>query len=258
MTTTARDFLALGTARWLLRDLTVAMGHADALDHESLTRELLAGAHAWQIGDWASAVNRLRAGFEVLTQARERFYPVDAYLIDLCLLDPAMPAGVLADPLESPVAISFIAQAQAIENQALHDPQRHGRAAAGDQRRLGRRGGRHLFRGRRPALAAGVDPLAVPAGTRGLSRSPRRSQRRDLRAPAVWPVTPSSRRSPNGSDFGYALHMGFDAGRFPIRPETKRLWESPDGSSSRRCCGRRWRPTGRRRGGLCPGGWRRR
>ena len=31
--------------------------------------------------------------------------------------------------------------------------------------------------------------------------------------------------------FRYALHMGFDAGRFPIRPETKRLWESPDGSS---------------------------
>ncbi len=31
--------------------------------------------------------------------------------------------------------------------------------------------------------------------------------------------------------FRYALHLGFDAGRFPIRAETKRLWESPDGSS---------------------------
>ena len=102
MTNAARDFLALGTVRWMLRDLTIAMGHADELDHESLTRELLAGAHAWRIGDWPSAVNRLRAAFEVLTQARERFYPVDAYLIDLCLLDPAMPAGVLADPLEKP------------------------------------------------------------------------------------------------------------------------------------------------------------
>ena len=53
----------------------------------------MAGAHGWQIGDWAGAVNRLRAGFEVLTQARERFYPVDAYLIDICLLDPAMPGA---------------------------------------------------------------------------------------------------------------------------------------------------------------------
>ena len=31
--------------------------------------------------------------------------------------------------------------------------------------------------------------------------------------------------------FRYALHMGFDAGKFPIPAETKRLWESPDGSS---------------------------
>ena len=29
----------------------------------------------------------------------------------------------------------------------------------------------------------------------------------------------------------YAMHMAFDAGRFPMRPETKRLWEGPDGSS---------------------------
>ena len=31
--------------------------------------------------------------------------------------------------------------------------------------------------------------------------------------------------------FRFALHLGFDAGRFPIRAETKRLWESPDGSN---------------------------
>ena len=57
------------------------------LDRESLSRELPSGAHAWQLGDRQAATNRLRAGFELLTQARERFYPVDAYLIDLCLLD---------------------------------------------------------------------------------------------------------------------------------------------------------------------------
>ena len=69
------------------------MGHADGLDCESLTREVLAGACAWQIGRPPTAENRLRAAFELLTQARERFYPVDAYLIDLCLVDPACRAG---------------------------------------------------------------------------------------------------------------------------------------------------------------------
>ena len=98
MANAARDFLAFGTVRWILRDLTIAMGHSDSIDYESLVRELLAGAHEWRIGDWSSAVNRLRAAFENLTQARERYYPVDAYLIDLCLIDPAMKEGVLERP----------------------------------------------------------------------------------------------------------------------------------------------------------------
>ena len=138
------------------------MGHSDTIDYESLTRELLAGAHQWRIDDWASAVNRLRAAFEILTQARERFYPVDAYLIDLCLIDPAMTEGVLADPLGRPIAISFVMPAQAIENQALHDPERVACAAAGNQRRLGRCCRRHVCRGGRRSHAARVDPLAIP------------------------------------------------------------------------------------------------
>ena len=108
MIAVALDFLALGATHWLLRDLATAMGHEGAINHQALTREILAGADAWQGCDRSTAVNRLRAGFEVLTQARERFYPVDAYLVDLCLLDPAMPGGVLAGPLDSHVAISFL------------------------------------------------------------------------------------------------------------------------------------------------------
>src|SRR5262249_13627610 len=76
----ADDFLSMGTTRWMVRDLAIAMGHADAINHQALSREVLAGADAWQACDRTTATNRLRAGFEVLTQARERFYPVDAYL----------------------------------------------------------------------------------------------------------------------------------------------------------------------------------
>ena len=194
----------------------------------------------------------------MLTQARERFYPVDAYLIDLCLLDPAMPAGVLADPLERPVAISFIVPAQAIENQALHDPAARGRAAAGDHRRLGRRRRRHVLRGGRPALAAGVDPLAVPPRGRGLSAhlDDRNVETFARRRFGLYPQLPQIAKR---FGFRFALHMGFDAGRFPIRAETKRLWESPDGSSLESLL----RPplaADRAVAGLaaCPGGWPRR
>ena len=54
-TSAALDFLALGTARWWLRDLTIGMGHIEVLDVESLTREALSGAHAWQTGDRPAA-----------------------------------------------------------------------------------------------------------------------------------------------------------------------------------------------------------
>jgi alpha-mannosidase len=230
MTTTALDFLALGTVRWLLRDTTIAMGHADGLDHDSLTRELLSGAHAWQIGDWAGAVNRVRAAFEVLTQARERFYPVDAYLIDLCLIDPAMGAGVLADPLASPVAISFIAPGQAIENQALHDPARlaalrqaindgwvdvaGGTYSEAEDPLLPLESALWQFRRASVAYRAHLDDRSVETFAR--------------RRFGLYTQLPQLARR---SGFRFAVHLGFDAGRFPVRSETKRLWESPDGSS---------------------------
>ena len=230
MTTSAQVFLALGTVRWMLRELTVAMGHADALDHDSLTRELLAGAHDWQIGDWASAVNRLRAGFEVMTQARERFYPVDAYLLDLCLLDPAVPAGSIAESLGNPIAISFIAQAQAIENLALHDPQRLAalRQAITD-------GWADVAGG---TYSEEEDPL-LPLESilwqfrRGndVYRTHLDDRNAETFARRRFGLFTQLPQFAKRFGFHFALHLALDAGRFPVPAETKRLWESPDGSS---------------------------
>ncbi len=126
------DYLALGAAWWWLRDLTTAMGHPDCLDHESLRREVLNGARAWQSGDMTAATSRLRAAFELLTQARERFYPVDAYILDLCLLDPSLPTGSLADALGSRTPVTFLGPARGIEALAARDPERLQRLCDGD------------------------------------------------------------------------------------------------------------------------------
>jgi alpha-mannosidase len=230
MVNAAHDFLAFGTVRWMLRDLTIAMGHSDSIDYESLVRELLAGAHEWRIGDWSSAINRLRSAFENLTQARERYYPVDAYLIDLCLIDAAMKEGVLAGPLERPIAISFLLSAQAIENQAMHDPQRVAalRQAINDGW-ADVAGGTYaeaedlllplesiLWQFRR-----GGEVYRLHLDDRSVETYARRRFGLHTRVPQI------AKRF----GFRYALHMGFDAGKFPIPAETKRLWESPDGGS---------------------------
>jgi alpha-mannosidase len=226
----AGDYLALGTVQWMLHDLTVGMSHADALDRESLTRELLAGAGAWQSGDWTGAVNRLRAAFEILTQARERFYPVDAYIIDLCLLDPSLPAGVLAAPLADAVPISFLAQAQAIENQGLRDPERLARL-----RQAISDGWADVAGG---TYAEAEDPLLPLESILWQFRHGGEVYRAHLddrnvetyarRRFALYTHLPQIAKR---FGFSYALHLGFDAGRFPVVPQTKRLWESPEGSS---------------------------
>jgi alpha-mannosidase len=230
MISVAADFLALGITRWLLRDLAISMGHPDAINLQALGREALAGADAWQMCDRATAVNRLRAGFEVLTQARERFYPVDAYLVDLCLLDPALPAGVLADPLEQHVAITFIAPAQAIETQASRDP-----AALETVRQAITEGWVDIAGG----AYAEVEDLLLPLESifwqfrRGTEVYRAHLEERSVETCArrrfgLYSQLPQIARR---FGFRYAYHMGFDAGRFPIRAEPKRLWESPDGTS---------------------------
>jgi alpha-mannosidase len=230
MKAVANDFLALGTTNWLLHDLAIAMGHADAINHEALTREVLAGADAWQICDRPTAINRLRAGFEVLTQARERFYPVDAYLVDLCLLDPAMPAGVLAGPLECHVAVTLLAPAQAIENQANQDPDQIAAVCeAITEGWLDIAGGTYT---EAKDLVSPVESILWQFRKGGqVYRTYLQERNVETYARRRFGLYTQLPQFAKRFGFRFALHMGFDAGRFPIRSEVKRLWESPDGSS---------------------------
>ncbi|MBY0395901.1 MAG: glycosyl hydrolase family 38, partial [Thermoleophilia bacterium] len=206
------------------------MSHADGLDHDALARETLAGAAAWATGDANTARNRLRAAFEVLTQARERFYPVDAYVIDLCLVDPAMPAGALRGPLEAKTPITFLAPARAIEAQAGLDPDTlatlreaitegwadvvGGAYGEADEPLLPLESVLWQFRRGGEAYRAHLDGRNVETVAR--------------RRFGLYPMLPQIARR---FGFRFALHMGFDAGKFPIRPEAKRLWEGPEHSN---------------------------
>ncbi len=224
------DFLALGAARWWLVDLTIGMSHADTIDYDALTREALIAARSWAEGDTPAAKNRLRAAFEVLTQARERLYPVDAYLLDICLLDPASRPEELADSLASRTAFTLLAPARAIENVAERDPDRIAalRTAIDE-------GWADIIGG---AYGEVDEPLLPLPSVLWQFRKAGEVYREHLegrnvetlarRRFGLYPQLPQFARR---FGFRYALHLGFDAGKFPIRPEMKRLWESPDGSS---------------------------
>lgn len=225
----ALDFLALGTLKWWLRDLTIAMGHADCLDVVSLTREVLAGARAWAAGDWPTASNRLRAAFEIMTQARERFYPVDAYMIDVCLLDLNAPAGALLPSLEARAPVSFLAPGRAIENQAARDPEAMARLRlAIDEGWVDVAGG---------AYGEPDEPLRPLTSVLWQFRRAYWTYRHHLddravetlarRRSGLYPLLPQIAKR---FGFRFAVHWALDGGGFAIPAESKRLWEALDGS----------------------------
>jgi alpha-mannosidase len=225
----ARDFLALGTIHFMLRELTVAMGHADSVDHDGLAAEMMAAAHCWDQTDTAGAINRVRAAFESLSRARERFYPVDAYLIDICLLDRSMASGVLGPALETPVPITFVATAEAISIQAERDPD-----AMSSLRQAIADGWADIAGG---SWDEAEEPLLPLESILWQLKKGAESYRAHLddrtvetfarRRFGLYTQLPQIAKR---FGFRYAVHLGLDAGRFPVYPETKRLWESPDGS----------------------------
>lgn len=226
----ALDFLALGTAKWMLRDLTVAMGHADCLDLDSLTREVLTGAKAWAEGDSAGAKNRLRAAFELLTQARERFYPTDAYVLDFYLLDSGSAPGSLNEALEARVPISVMATGRAVEAFAKADPEAmKALAEAVDE------GWADVIGG--PYTEAD-EPLLPVESVLWQYRHAAEIYRRHLsdrsvetyarRRFGLYPMLPQVARR---FAIRFGLHLALDDGRFPLAPKAKRLWEAPDGTA---------------------------
>lgn len=226
----ARDYLALGSSHWWLRDLTNAMGHVDTLSRPNLLKEAVNGAKAWRSDDPNAATNRLRACFELITEARERFYPLDGYILDLCLLDPATPPGDLASALEHHTPVTLLAPAKAIEVVADREPD--------------------LARQLREAIAEGwadvvggayseVDEPFLPwssiawqfrkgAETYRKHLDDRNVEALGRRRFALYPQLPQVARR-----FGlrFALYGALDAGRFPMPVDSKRQWASPEGST---------------------------
>lgn len=83
-----RDCLALGTCWLSVELLTRHMRNFGNVDEIRFQNRVIGTARAILANDRETAEAHLKAAFEILLEAREQFYPVDSYLIDLCLLIP--------------------------------------------------------------------------------------------------------------------------------------------------------------------------
>ncbi|MBM4074486.1 MAG: hypothetical protein FJ267_02430, partial [Planctomycetes bacterium] len=92
---TVSDFLSLGFC-WLQTELlSRRMRNFGNLDEARLEQRAVAAARAAIDGDRETFEAHIRGSFEILLECRERFYPVECYLLDVCLIA----SGVDCQPL---------------------------------------------------------------------------------------------------------------------------------------------------------------
>lgn len=105
------DFYSLGFCWLQVELLSRHMRNFSNVDEGRLHQKAIAAARAAVADDIETAETHLRGCFELLLEARERFYPVECYLIDLCLTFNDLPADRLIEELGRDVPMSLLATA---------------------------------------------------------------------------------------------------------------------------------------------------
>lgn len=222
------DFLALGSCHLQIELLTRRMHHFTNLDEAHLKREAIAAADAALDDDEAAARTHLRNCFEILLEARERFYPVDCFLIDLCLVVPTLAGEPFAKLLATPRPVNILATALDLETIAKENPGTAERLkAAWDQGTVDVAGGEYT---ERPSPLLPLESMLwdFEQGRRAfakvLGRLPLTWGRRRFGISTIMPQILSRRGYRSG------MHVAFDDGIYPDAEHSKIRWEGCDGT----------------------------
>ncbi len=223
------DFFALGTCRLQLELLTRRMHHYGTSDDAQLRHQVISAAEAAIAGDIAAAEEALNRCFEALTETRERFYPVECYLLDLCLLIPRLADAHLTATLAAPTPVNVLSTAADLDQMLREKPElaeqfRH----AFEANTLDVLGGEWH---ERPVPLIPLTSLlrefekGREAFCRTLGRSPETWARRRYGFSTLVPQILHR--------YGYrgALHVALDDGLYPDTEQSKIRWEGCDGST---------------------------
>jgi len=224
----ADDFMALGLAVLHVELLTRQMRYLSNIDQVHLEREVLAAADTAGAGDVETARTHLAACFEVLVEARERFYPVELYLIDLTLVAHSTLGEPLQRQLSSGGSQNLLLTAHVLEQLVASDPLLHAQL-------------RDLVEAGTVCVAGGEyaeEELPLLPAEQVLENF-RRGQAlfRDLlgASPTVYArrrfgLSPDLPQLLSRQHYIGVVHATLDDGQFPRTPQSKIRWESSDGS----------------------------
>lgn len=225
----AADFLALGLCYLLVELLTRQMRYMSNVDEVHLKNEAVAAARAGMAGDLDTARDRLRNCFDVLTEARERFYPVEAYLVDLVLAAPTTLGAGLQSELADPVAKNLLISGELVEQIGRSQPESlAAMRLALDHQRVTLVGG-EAHEGELPLLPIEAVLAELRRGASAyqaeLDFKPVVFGRRRFGLSPVLPLILSR------LGFEGALHFNLDDGHFPRSGQSKSRWEGLDSSA---------------------------
>ncbi len=225
----AADFLAVGFLYLQVELLTRRMRYMSNIDQANFNQQIVAGATAYVGNDQEETRRRLQNCFDVLAEAREHFYPVDAYLIDVVLTASTTLGQSLRREVAGPVPVSLLLAGDDLA--ALADS--HGDTLADirtawTEKRIGVIGG---------SYGAADPPLADPETVltdfrRGLNLYEQHLGHQ----PAVWgsrrfAIAPWLPQLLSKTGFAGAWHVSLDEGRFPQSEQAKSRWEGLDGTA---------------------------
>ncbi len=225
----AADFLALGFGFLQVELLTRQMRYSSYIDETYLGEKLVAAARAAVAGDAAAARENLSACFDLLGQARDHFYPVDSYLVDVMLVDATTLGPALRQELGDEAPTNLLLSGELLEQLATQQPETLATLrAAVEAGRVGIVGGEY-HEGDLPLLPR-EEVLA------GLQRGRGTYLEHLGRAPAVYGrrhfgLSPLLPQLLSKLGFRGVLHATFDGGRFPVAAQAKARWQGDDGSA---------------------------
>ncbi|MEP3480622.1 MAG: hypothetical protein ABJZ55_15335 [Fuerstiella sp.] len=112
------DFLAFGTAWLQVRLMSRRMHFFVDPEQNKLEEAIFDAADAAVAGQVDECKKHLKAAFECLLDCREQFYPVECYLIDLCLPSDQSTAADLLAALDGDSKLSVLTSAEHLQQLA--------------------------------------------------------------------------------------------------------------------------------------------
>ena len=117
------DFLALGFCHFQVELLTRRLRYMSNLDESRFQERTLAAAQEAADGRDETAREQLHSAFDLLTEAREYFYPVETYLLDLTLVAPTTIGPSLRAELARGGPLNLLLSGETVQRMAEREPQ---------------------------------------------------------------------------------------------------------------------------------------